>query len=372
MARMNLFGKAHFLQAALKVKGGERYADEASRLILSHADQSGGKFTFSEHLDDSYSRILSSPLRENCAILSAFAAFSETKEGSRLVGDVPYKLVRMITQSRGNRDHWENTQENVFCMNGLTDYVRRYESVKPDILVSASLDNATLGETRFADVKDAPVTFAKNIEPTDLGRSEKVVVKRLGQGRLYYATRMSFAPRDEASDYTNAGIEIRREYSVERKGKWELLKSPLTIMASDVVRIDLFLSLPAARNFVVVNDPVPGGLEPINRELATASVVDADKGVFKFSGESWWFKYSDWTSYNVSRWSFYHKELRHDSVRFYSDYLPAGNYHLSYTAQAIAPGHFIAMPVHAEEMYDPDVYGKGIPETLTVKSQDGE
>jgi hypothetical protein len=39
--------------------------------------------------------------------------------------------------------------------------------------------------------------------------------------------------------------------------------------------------------------------------------------------------------------------------------LPAGNYHLSYTAQAIAPGDFVVMPVYAEEMYDPDVYGKG-------------
>ena len=68
----------------------------------------------------------------------------------------------------------------------------------------------------------------------------------------------------------------------------------------------------------------------------------------------------------MSRWSFYHQELRHHAVRFYSEYLPAGNYHLSYTAQAIAPGEFIVMPVHAEEMYDPDVFGKGVPATLIV------
>ena len=45
-------------------------------------------------------------------------------------------------------------------------------------------------------------------------------------------------------------------------------------------------------------------------------------------------------------------------MRFYSDYLPAGNYHLSYAAQAIATGTFSALPSMAEEMYDPDVYGK--------------
>jgi hypothetical protein len=117
---------------------------------------------------------------------------------------------------------------------------------------------------------------------------------------------------------------------------------------------------------VAVNDPVPGGLEPVNRELATSSKVDADKGDFEAAGGSWFFKFKDWEGYNVSRWSFYHQEIRHDSVRFYSDYLPPGNYHLSYTAQAIAEGKFTVMPTLAEEMYDPDVYGKDVTRQLGV------
>ena len=62
-------------------------------------------------------------------------------------------------------------------------------------------------------------------------------------------------------------------------------------------------------------------------------------------------------------------ELTHAAARFYSDYLPAGHYHLSYGAQAMAEGEFNASPTRAEEMYDPDVYGKGLPAYLTV---DGE
>jgi len=178
---------------------------------------------------------------------------------------------------------------------------------------------------------------------------------------------VQYAPLEEHANRINAGIDIRREYSVERDGKWMMLKNPSEIKRGELVRVDIFVSLPTARNFVVVDDPVPGGLEPVNRDLATASTVDADKGKFQASGGSWWFQFSDWHYFNVSRWNFYHKELRHDSVRFYSDYLPAGNYVLSYTAQAIAPGNFVRMPVHAEEMYDPDVYGKGLPSVLSVK-----
>jgi uncharacterized protein YfaS (alpha-2-macroglobulin family) len=369
VAQMSLFGKNYFVQAAMHVKNAEEYVAEVSKLILSHANQSGGKFTFNEQLDDGYSRILSSPLRENCAILSTFTTLGERKEGQALVGDVPFKLVRMITQARGSRTYWENTQENVFCMNGLVDYARIYENVKPNMQVTVKLDDKPFGETKFADVQDAPITFIRNIEAADVGRKAKAVIERTGAGRLYYATRLSYAPLEEHSTYTNSGIEIRREYSVERKGKWEFLQSPSEIKQSELVRVDIFLSLPSARNFVVVDDPVPGGLEPVNRDLATASIVDADKEEFQAAGGSWWFKYSDWTSYNASHWSFYHKELRHDAVRFYSDYLPAGNYHLSYMAQAIAAGNFVIMPIHAEEMYDPDVYGKGVAEKLNVKGQ---
>jgi uncharacterized protein YfaS (alpha-2-macroglobulin family) len=46
--------------------------------------------------------------------------------------------------------------------------------------------------------------------------------------------------------------------------------------------------------------------------------------------------------------------------------LPAGRYHLSYVAQAIAPGEFAVMPLRAEEMYNPETYGQSAPATLRV------
>ena len=142
--------------------------------------------------------------------------------------------------------------------------------------------------------------------------------------------------------------------------------SPSTSRAGELVRVDIYVSLPTARHFVVVDDPVPGGLEPVNRDLANTSVVDGEAGDFRSSGGAWWYNFDDWRGFGYSRWSFYHRELRHDAVRFFSDYLPAGNYHLSYSAQAIAAGEFKVAPVHSEEMYDPDVFGKGLANRLRV------
>lgn len=359
MKAMSLFGKAHYLMAAQKFPETKDAAKETLNQIFASGIESGGKFSFNETYSDDYSRILATPLRDNCAILSAFMDIGED-------GDKPFKLVRMITQGRGNRDHFENTQENMFCMNALVDYAAKFESEEPDMRITAAYQDKNFGEASFEDLRDKPVTLSRPLASGDEGSKGTLFLKREGDGRYYYSTRLRYAPKDVA-DQVNAGIDIRREYSVQKDGKWSLASSPIKINRGDLVKVDLYLSLPTARSFVVVNDPLPGGLETVNRDLATASGVDADQALFDEAGGSYWFKFSDWQEYNFGRWSFYHKELRHDSARFYSDWLEPGNYHLSYMAQAVASGTFAAPPVKAEEMYDPDIYGLGTKGSLLVR-----
>ncbi|HEV7447246.1 MAG TPA: alpha-2-macroglobulin family protein, partial [Steroidobacteraceae bacterium] len=364
--QMDLFGLAAYLDAAVKVKGADVLARSLAGQILAHANQSGGQFHFSENWDDGYYQMLGTPMRSNCAILSALLDYGDTPQGAALVGDVPFKLVRTITQARGNRDHWENTQENLFCSSALARYASLYEKDTPALQATASLDGATLGSAKFSALRDPPALISRPNGTADAGRTATLHVDRQGTGRLYYSTRLSYSLTDQAATETNAGIEVHREYSVQRDGHWRLLNSPMTVKRGELVRVDLYLSLAAPRHFVVVDDPVPGGLEPVNRDLATGSTVDADATEFSAAGGSVWFKYSDWSEYGIQFWSFYHRELLHEAARFYSDYLPAGHYHLSYGAQAMAEGEFSASPTKAEQMYDPDVYGKGLPAHLTV------
>ncbi|MCP4877311.1 MAG: DUF1311 domain-containing protein [Gammaproteobacteria bacterium] len=367
LPEMDLFGKSHFLQAAIKTEGvSDSTVKSTLDSILGHASQSGGKFQFNEAWDDSYRYLLATPMRSNCSILSSLLAAQTESAGAASIGDIPFKLVRSITQGRGNREHWENTQENVFCLNALIDYASIYEADEPAMDVVVKFNDESIGSTRFSAKADQLVMLSRDMRDADEGLSAKLEIDRKGRGRLYYSARIAYDLKQENASRINSGIEIRREYSVERDGKFVLLQSPMGVRRGDVVKVDLFVSLPTARHFVVVDDPIPGGLEPVNTDLATASQVDADKGAFKVAEDSWFYNFSDWSYYGRYFWSFYHKELRHDSARFYADYLPAGNYHLSYTSQAIAEGNFAVMAVNAEEMYDPDVYGKGLPATLVV------
>ena len=369
---MDLFGKAHYLQAATELGAPEAEVLDLTQNLLSYSAQSGGKFQFNETLAPGYAQMLHTPLRSNCAILTTLLDISQRSSAAlATVGDIPFKQVRAISQTRGNRAHWENTQENLFCLNALIDYSRLYERTKPDFRTTATMQTAKygtqeIGRAAFSDLRDTPVVLANDGLPVASDLHGKVVIDRQGDGRMYYSVRMNYAKTEDSAEHVNAGLEVRREYSVERDGQWQLLTSPMQLRKGELVRVDLFVSTPTARHFVVIDDPVPGGLEPVNRDLATSSMVDADKASVGRAPTSWWYVRDRWQGYGRFGHSFYHQELRHNAARFYSDYLPAGDYYLSYTAQAIAGGSFSVMPLKVEEMYDPDVYGMGVPATLKV------
>lgn len=378
--QMDLFGKSQYLSAAVQIPKTQTLQAEVVDMLLAQADQTAGKITFSETLEDGYKQILTSSLRTQCSILQSLLDYKATSDKD--VGDLPFKLARTIVQSRGKQGHWENTQETMFCMNALTTFARQYETEKPELTVRSLLNtkplaivqpkDATGNEAHFNDVKNPAVTFSQDMTPQLLGSQGTVKLERQGQGRLYYTVRLSYVPNEDKATAVNSGIEVKREYHVERQKQWHLLESPMKIKSGELVRVDLYVSVPAARHFVVVDDPVPGGLEPVNRDLATASTVDADKAGGVYAGGSWWFKFNDWQEFGISQWNFYHQELRHHAARFYADYLPAGHYHLAYVAQAIAPGEFGVQPAHAEEMYEPEVFGKSTPVRLNVTRDSGE
>lgn len=360
---MSMFGRAHLLMAAAKLGADVPAQKLILNSILAQANETGGKFIFSEKLDDGYQRMLTSSLRDNCAVVSAMLNVPAMKD---LVGDKPFKVVRYITQTRKNRDHWENTQENLFCTRALLNYSKVYESETPDMQLSVAFAGTKIGDATFKTVRDPSTELQRPLVDSDAGRKAQMTINRTGTGRLYYSARLTYAPKELRKDPVNSGIEVKREYTIQRNKVWEPLSKSGAVKPGDLIRTDLYINVPAARNFVVVDDAVAGGLEPVNRDLATSSVVDADKGELPLHGAAIYWDVRDWITFGATQWSFYHRELRHDSVRFYSDYLPAGKYHLAYISQVIAPGSFTARATKVEEMYDPDVYGLGIPEVIKV------
>jgi uncharacterized protein YfaS (alpha-2-macroglobulin family) len=365
---MTLFGKAHYLDALLSLKADGQASTDTLNNILSSGSEASSSYSFTESSGATSDFILDSSMRSQCAVLSAFlrvAGAPKSPLGKKVAPIIP-KLVSSITVDRKRKDRWENTQENVFCMNALAEYSATYEKTQPRLDLGVSVGAESLANVSFKEVTNEPIEVSRTLRADDSGATSAVAISATGSGRYYYSTRLTYAPQGAQTNAINSGIELSREYSVMRGNEWKLLGGPIEVRQGELVKVDLFLRLSTPRYFVVVNDPIPGGLEPVNRDLKTASTVDASQGGFSGPQGSLWFSHSDWVGFGSTFWSFYHKELRHSSARFFSEYLPAGNYHLSYVSQAIAPGEFITPPAHAEEMYAPDVFGDSKGDRLRV------
>ncbi len=365
---MNLFGKSFYLRALIRTGGFLDQQQEVLDSILAHADQSSGQAVFSESADSGFAALLFSPVRDNAAILGGLLVWLKANPSDAAVSDLAVRTMRSLTLSRKGREHWAGTQENLFVVKAIVDYAQLFENQAPEMTVSGRLNQESLGSGRFTAYTDPPLALQRPMHRGDAGRKAQLQVEKEGEGRLYYSTRLAYSPAYLNLNAVNAGIEVLREYSVKRDGKWLLQESNINLRTGEVVKVDLFVSLPAERFFVVLEDPVPGGLEPVNRDLATTSLQDEGSGTEALVEGSYKNTASDWLEDTFGRWSFYHRELRHDAVRFYSERLAPGRYHLSYTAQAIAPGEFQVLPPHAEEMYAPDVYGNGVPARLRIQA----
>jgi hypothetical protein len=79
----------------------------------------------------------------------------------------------------------------------------------------------------------------------------------------------------------------------------------------------------------------------------------------------WW--YGSWDS---GWWSpFEHREIRDDRVVWSARVLWRGTYTVTYLARATTPGVFIRPPAHAEEMYNPAVFGRSDGGVFTVRAR---
>ena len=172
----------------------------------------------------------------------------------------------------------------------------------------------------------------------------------------------------------DAGIAVERWYERYETG------APVTTVAEgDLVRVRLRITVPSLRQFVILDDALPAGLEAIDLSLRTASALPGPGAAMRVEGAdheepddtappTW--GYGSWDS---GWWSpFDHRELRDDRVVYSATILWPGTYTATYLARATTPGTFIKPPAHAEEMYNPGLNGRSDGGTFVVTARGGK
>ncbi len=196
--------------------------------------------------------------------------------------------------------------------------------------------------------------------------------EKQGSGNVFYEARLKYARRELARTAKDEGFFVSKTLRAIRPEDLPGLspsapESGVTrFRAGDLVVADLLVVTPSAREYVVVDDPLPAGFEPVDTKWKTTAAAFSSAGreagpvceecdpSESGGGED---GDGDTPGYGFAH-AWYRQELRDDRALYFVDHMPGGIYHYRYFARATTAGRFVVPPTKAEGMYEPETFGR--------------
>ncbi|MBE3034280.1 MAG: hypothetical protein IMZ74_13945, partial [Actinobacteria bacterium] len=190
------------------------------------------------------------------------------------------------------------------------------------------------------------------------GSTQSLTFTREGAGTLFYTARLRYAPDQLFQQGLDSGFNIERTYSpfVEAGTR----PAATSFKAGDLVRVTLTFRLTKERRFVAVTDPLPAGFEAVESWFATTARSLADEQVQQGEPDD------DWLSW-WRRGGFDHVERHDDRIQLFAARLAEGRHQFTYIVRATTAGTFRTAPARAEEMYEPEVFGRTATHVIEIK-----
>jgi alpha-2-macroglobulin len=341
--KLGLYGEAYLIQAIVLQDPTDSRIDTLKSDLASAAVLSAAGTHWEETEEDVWN--WGSDLRTTAVVLNAFIQIDPQ---SPLTANAVRWLV-----SRRSVDHWGSTQETTWTLTALTNWLIASHEFDANYRYAIGLNGKLLQDgTVNADNLSKTVTL--QIGAAQMladGINYLVVTRGEGAGNLYYTAYLQASLPVPQIQPLDQGITVSRQYFSLKDDK-----KPITqISRGEVVRVRVTVIAPDSLHYVLVNDPLPAGLEAIDSSLLTDVQVPSV------------YTYQDFHSRGWGWWFFDHVELHDEKVTFSADYLPAGTYVYTYLARASTAGTFNVIPTTAEEFYFPDVAGRGAGSVFVVK-----
>jgi uncharacterized protein YfaS (alpha-2-macroglobulin family) len=367
--KLPLFAKALLAHAMVTSKMKPEDARELMRDFENHLRVTPTGATVVENLGDAYAPLLDSEARTTAMALRAMIAIDPKQP---LAG----RLAKGLLAAR-NKGTWRSTQETAWALLSLDDYRRAQEATPPDFDARVFMGETMIFEQPFHGRSLAPKTESFTMDKLLAGGAagSALAFQVKGSGKLFYEARLRYAKKELPREAIDRGFYIRKVVrSVRPDGLKDALAtvpnaSAVSAAAGDLVLVDLIVVTPDPREHVVVEDPLPAGLEPVQAELATTArsldVTDA----YGAGDESDWDQSGDDARSGGSAYTFawYHREIHDDKVLTFVPHMSAGMFHYRYLARATTAGRFVVPPTRAECMYEPETFGRTAATGFEVK-----
>ncbi|MDR1314261.1 MAG: hypothetical protein LBQ12_11355 [Deltaproteobacteria bacterium] len=178
-----------------------------------------------------------------------------------------------------------------------------------------------------------------------------------GTGEAWIFQRLAWAPLlPDLSARATRGLVLSRSFQRVKPTPGPAGES--RFRRGEVVKVTVTLMTSVARWNLVLEDPVPAGLEPVDFRLKDQNPNLAALLAEDPSARDPWTRWWSWHD---------HEEIRPDAIRLFAERLEPGVYTYSYLARPVTPGAYVLPGPFAEEMYNPENYGRGAGLKITVE-----
>jgi uncharacterized protein YfaS (alpha-2-macroglobulin family) len=348
---LHAMAKGEMNQAQLKTLRGE--IEARIRVNANEAE-------IEETQDDRWDALLDSPVRTQAMVLRALLAVDPKHPlGSR--------LARRLLAMRQADGAWRTTQEDAWALMALSDYRKLQESG------AGALDARTLlGGSEIMHSKFPRGSFREDkifVSADTIASKGPTLSFDVDEGHAFYTAQLKYAtatlPKKPLDEGLFVAKYIRGVQPSQLKENLNAIpkQSASEITAGELVIVDLLFETAEPRERVVIDDPLPAGLEALDYELDTTNQYGAEamaraaeekKNPPKFLGTTF-------------RPSHPVRKVHDDRVNNFFDRIEPGMYHVRYLARATAIGTFVMPPTRIEAMYQPEIFGRTAATTLTVK-----
>jgi hypothetical protein len=283
------------------------------------------------------------------------------------------RLARGLLALREN-GAWRSTQENGWALLALRDYRAAQEASGKDVEARAFLGGDLLASRVFAGTQDAELKAT--VPAAQVAKTGgPVTFQVVGDGQLFYSAELRYATAKLPKEARDRGLFVKKVVRAVQPEEladaveWLPKKSGDVAPAGSLVLVDLLLESSEDRKQVVIDDPLPAGLEAIDTALDTASrsrSVRDDDGRKHKEKERPGALTGIGAAFRTAR---VHREFHDDRVLTFIEDLPPGMYHFRYLTRATSIGRFVVPPTRVEAMYTPEVWGSTAAGSFEVKAK---
>jgi alpha-2-macroglobulin len=355
-AGQRLFGQAALLHAMAKAEMSAAQIKTLSKEIEARL-RIGPNGVDVDEETDRYGAFLESHARTLAGVLRAFIA-----------ADPKHPLAQRIARSllALRRDGgWRNTQEDGWALLALGDYRKVREEPAGAIEVQTYLGGSEILKSAFArgGTNEDKIAVAADIL---MRRSPTLAFAVSGAGTAFFSAELKYATTTLPKLARDEGLFVKKYVrgmpaaAIARALSSIPGRSADAVDAGDLVIVDLLFETAEPRDRIVIDDPLPAGLEALDYDIDTTNKArrdaedKADDPKLKWLGATF-------------RSAPSRRVVKDDRVLTYFDHVDPGMYRVHYLARAASMGSFVVPPTRIEPMYAPEVYGRTPATSLVVR-----